>query len=113
MGTPMTQAAPAGNGRPSRRRRVGRVLGGVAFALTPWLSLGFGTPIAFILAAALFSYLGKVHAVALWLSAAVYTVALIVGIAESDAGSGTTGDHVFTACLLITTVVGGLQALVF
>jgi hypothetical protein len=109
----MTQAAPAGNGRPSRRRRIGRVLGGVAFALTPWLSLGFGTPVAFILAAALYSHLGKVHAVVLWLSAAIYTAALIVGIAESDSAPGTTGDHVVTACLLITMVVGGLQALAF
>src|SRR5437773_10125064 len=108
MGTPMTQAAPVGNGRPSRRRRVGRVLGGVAFALTPWLSLGFGTPVAFIVAAVLFSHLGRVHAVVLWLSAAVYTAALIVGLAESDSAPGTTGNQVLTACLLITIVFGGL-----
>jgi hypothetical protein len=109
----MTQAVPTGNGRPSRRWRAGRVLGGVAFALTPWLTLGFGTPIAFILAAVLFSYLGKVHAAVLWLSAAVYTAAFIVELAESGAASGTTGDHVFSTCLLITMVVGGLQALAF
>ncbi len=110
----MTQAAPAGDGRPGRRRRrPGRVLGGVAFALAPWLSLGFGTPIAFIVAAVLFSGLGKVHAAVLWLSAAVYTAALIIGVSASDAASGTSGDHVFIACLLITVVVGGLQALAF
>src|SRR5439155_20712533 len=107
----MTQAAPIGNDRPSRRWRAGRVLGGVAFALTPWLTLGFGTPIAFTLAAVLFSYLGKVHAVVLWLSAAVYTTAFIVEFAASGAASGATGDYVFSACLLITIVVGGLQAL--
>jgi len=110
----MTRADPAGNGRAGRRgARAGRVLSGIAFALTPWLSLGFGTPIAFILAAVLFSYLGKVHTVVLWLSAAVYTAALIVEMAESGAPSGTSGEHIFSACLLITMVVGGLQALAF
>jgi hypothetical protein len=61
----------------------------------------------------LFSHLGKTHAVVLWLSAAVYTAALIVAISQSDAAAGTTGDHVLSVCLLLTIVAGGLQAIAF
>jgi Protein of unknown function (DUF3592) len=109
----MTGTATGGVRVDQRWRRGGRILGGVIFALAPWVSLGFATPITFLIAAILFGYLGRSHAIVLWVSAALYTVALIAEIAESSAASGTTGDYIFDACLLATTVIGGLQALAF
>jgi hypothetical protein len=110
----VTRSNPARNGLPDLwRRRLGRVVGAVAFTLTPWLSLGYGTPIAFMLVAGMFSHLGKVQATVLWLSAAVYTAAVIVEVAAVDAAPGTTGEYVFYICLVITIVGGGLQAFAF
>jgi hypothetical protein len=86
---------------------------GASFALAPWLTLGFGTPIAFILAAVLFRHLGKPQAVVLRLSAAVYTAVVVVAFTQSDSATGSAGDYVFWACLLISIVGGGIQALVF
>lgn len=85
----------------------------VVFALTPWVSLGFATPAAFTVAAVLFSRVGKIYAVILWSSAAIYTAALTTEFAEATTTSNPADDHVFTACMIITIVVGGLQALSF
>ncbi|HET9519160.1 MAG TPA: DUF3592 domain-containing protein, partial [Actinoplanes sp.] len=92
--------------------RAGRVAGWAAFVLTPWLSLGFGTPFAYALVAALFSRYGRARAVVLWLSVAGYAAALMLELAVVDAAPGTTGEDVFIACLVVTVVGGGLQALV-
>lgn len=94
-----------------RRVRVLRLAGAVTFALTPWVTLGFGTAVAFAVVALLFGRLGRVHAVVLWSSTAVYTVMLVVGFAQSDSVEGSSGDVVFTACVLVSMVVGGLEAL--
>lgn len=85
----------------------------VVFALTPWVSLGFATPFAFTVAAVLFSRVSKIHAVTLWSSVAIYTAAVTTELAEVNTTSDPTGNGVFIACLVITTVVGGLQALAF
>ncbi len=99
--------APAGTGRP--RRRWSRVATGVAFALTPWVTLGFGTPVAFLIAAVVFSRSQRAHARVLWISAALYTGTLIADIAT--VGPQSNPGAIFTASTLITMVGGGLQAL--
>jgi hypothetical protein len=104
---PMTHPVPPPAGQSDHRDRhaVG-VVGEVLFALAPWLSLGIATPVAFIVAAVLFSHLGKVHAVVLWLSAAVYTTAVITIFADNGASAS-------IVCGLICMVGGGIQAIVF
>jgi hypothetical protein len=96
----------------SARIRWARLSGALAFAVTPWATLGLGTAVAFALVALLFGRLSRVHAVVLWSSAVVYAVALVGAIALSDTTEGSTGDVVFTTCLLVGMVVGGLEALV-
>lgn len=85
----------------------------VMFALAPWVSLGFATPFAFTVAAVLFSRVSKIHAITLWSSVAIYTATVTTELAEANTASDPTGNPVFIACLAITTVVGGLQALAF
>ena len=99
---------PATPPRRRPRRRAGSVAAGVVFALTPWATLGIGTPVAFIAAAAVFSHWRRAHATALWISAAVYTAVVTAAIVADSTGkpAGTTG-----AYLLIAVVGGGLQAL--
>ncbi len=98
---------PAGTGRPGRR--PGWVVAGVVFAVTPWVTIGFGTPLAFLIAAVIFSRSRRAHARVLWISAALYTAALIT--AGATVGSGANPGAVFNASELITIVGGGLQAL--
>jgi predicted membrane metal-binding protein len=107
MMTPLNEAAIARRGRPSRRR-VGRVAAGVVFALTPWATLGIGTPVAFIAAAAVFSSWRRAHATALWISAAVYTAVLVAFVATD---SGKPSNLITVAYVLISVFGGGAQAL--
>jgi hypothetical protein len=107
---------PPGAVRPSARPGVLRTLGLIAFALAPFLTLGFATPVAFILAAALFSYLGRWQAAVLWTSAVVYSAALMgafATVATVDVAAGTAGETVLNVCIILTVFVGGLQAFVF
>ncbi|MBI3688531.1 MAG: hypothetical protein HY241_14590 [Actinobacteria bacterium] len=87
-------------------RRVARMVGGVAFALTPWVTFGFATPVAFVLAAVVVGYRSKTHAVVLWVSAAFYAAVLVVEFATVDTAPGA----IFITCLIITMVGGGLQS---
>jgi hypothetical protein len=107
---PMTllyEPTAARRGRPARRR-AGRVAAGVVFALTPWVTLGLGTPVAFIAAAAVFSSWRRAHATALWISAAIYTAVFIACVASASPGKP---PGIFYACSLILFVGGGVQAL--
>jgi len=107
---PDGSATPAGSSRPRRRgRRACWVAASVVFAVTPWATLGFGTPVVFMAAAAVFRHLRRAHAGALWISAAVYTAALTaeIAVANSIAPSGV----IIGICVIITFVGGGLQAL--
>jgi hypothetical protein len=99
-------AAPSGG-------RAAAVTGALVFVLTPWLSLGFGTPVVFLLAAVLFGHLGRLHVIVLWTATAGYTAAVAVMIAESDSLPGTAGEELFGVAALFTIVVGGLHALGF
>jgi hypothetical protein len=99
--------AGGGHGHP-RARRAAWIVAAVLFAAAPWASLGLATPLAFLLAAALFSRLHRAHASVLWISAAVYTAALAVQIAHENSPSGA----IFGIAIILTFVVGGLQALV-
>ena len=102
----------AADGMPGhpRARRAAWVAAAVVFAAAPWATLGFGTPVAFILAAALFSFLHRAHATILWISAAVYAAALAVEIRASNAPNP---PGAIIACFLFIAVLGGgLQALV-
>ena len=99
--------AAGGHGHP-RARRAAWVVAAVLFAAAPWASLGLATPLAFLLAAALFSRLHRAHASVLWISAAVYTAAFAVQIARENSPSGA----IFGIAIILLFVVGGLQALV-
>jgi len=99
--------AGGGHGHP-RARRAAWIVAAVLFAAAPWASLGLATPLAFLLAAALFSRLHRAHASVLWISAAVYTAALAVQIARENSPSGA----IFGIAIILPFVVGGLQALV-
>lgn len=103
------ESVSASTDRP--QRRAGLIVGGVAFALTPWLTLGFGTAVAFIVVAVLYGHLGRVHAAVLWLSAALYTAMFAVEVAESGSASGTPGDYAFIAAMVVLMVAGGFEAL--
>lgn len=104
--TPLNDlATPRRGSQPRRRAR--RIVAGVVFALTPWVTFGLGTPVAFIAAAVVFSSWRRAHATALWISAAVYTVVFIACLAAS-AGKPS---GIFSACLVILIVGGGVQAL--
>src|SRR5712691_7390909 len=87
--------APAGGSRPGRR--PGWVVAGVVFAVAPWVTIGFGTPLAFLIAAVIFSRSRRAHARVLWISAAIYTAALIAG--GATVGSGDHPGAVFDASL--------------
>jgi hypothetical protein len=89
---------------PSPRRRVPPWTVAAAFALTPWVTLGFGTPFAFAaMAFALRSW---------WFGAAAvgYGAALVVEFATSGSVEGTTADTVFNWALALVMVGGGLHA---
>jgi hypothetical protein len=99
--------AGGGHGHP-RVRRAAWIVAAVLFAAAPWASLGLATPLAFLLAAALVSRLHRAHASVLWISAAVYAAALAVQIAHENSPSGA----IVGIAIILTFVVGGLQALV-
>ena len=102
-------ATPTGSGRARRRGRGACwVAAGIVFAVTPWATLGLGTPVAFMAAAVVFRHLRRAHAGALWISAGVYTAALT---AEAVAYSSAPNGVITTSCVIITLVGGGLQAL--
>jgi hypothetical protein len=84
------------------------VLAAVVFALVPWVTLGFGTPIAFIVAAIVFSCRRRAHAVALWISAGVY-LAVIAGAAVAANIPG--APEVAGSQILVAMLGGGVQAL--
>jgi hypothetical protein len=85
-------------------RRIPPWVVGAAFALTPWVTLGFGTPIAFAFVAfALRSW---------WLGAATafYVAAFITELVTSGSADGTTEDRVFNWALVVLIVLGGVHA---
>jgi DNA uptake protein ComE-like DNA-binding protein len=83
---------------PSTPRRVTPWVAAVAFAVTPFVTLGFLTPVAFTLAAVLRrSWL-------LGAAAAVYTVA-VAGMFALDSDSG-----LYSASIITALLVGGVHA---
>lgn len=93
-------------GRAPLRQRVGWVVGGAAFMLVPWVTLGLGTAIAFLTLAVLYRHLGREASIILWASVAVYTTALIVMLATADDSPGA----LFIASALVSIVVAGVQS---
>lgn len=63
--------------------RPGRLVGLVVFGLAPVLSLGFGSWLAFLVAAIRYSYLGRWAALLLWASTSGYLAAALVMVATS------------------------------
>jgi hypothetical protein len=104
-----TETPPPHRG-PEHRRSL-RWIGAVAFGMSPWVTLGFATPFAFALAAIALRRLGRWHVVILSVSAAVYAVALGAGLATVDSASGTFGSMIFGLSIVITMVLGGVQAI--
>ncbi len=89
------------------RRKAVFVAVSVVFALTPWLSLGYGTPVVFLIAAIVFSHQRRAHALVLWISAECYAAVVAVGVILSTVHHPQYGGSV----LLIGTVGGTVQAL--
>lgn len=108
METVPAQAAP------TDRRAVGiwRVVGLVAYALTPILSLGYGSWLAFLVAAIRYSHLGRRVAGLLWGSTGVLLTAAAGMVATADTASGTPADRVFVVCALVAFIGGTVEAVV-
>jgi hypothetical protein len=83
---------------PSAPRRVTPWVAAVAFAVTPFVTLGFLTPVAFTLAAVLR------RSWVLGAAAAVYTVA-VAGMFALDSDSG-----LYSASIITALLVGGVHA---
>ncbi|HET9653846.1 MAG TPA: hypothetical protein VFP72_00695 [Kineosporiaceae bacterium] len=84
-------------------------MGLVVFALTPLLSLGFGSWLAFVVAAIRYSHLGRRVALLLWGSALVQLAAVVGMAANADSSRGTSADRVFGVCLFVAVVGGSAE----
>jgi hypothetical protein len=88
----------------SARFRTGWVVVAIVFALTPWVTLGWGTPFAFAFAALVR------RSVLLGAAAVVYAVALTVLFATAGRPDGTTADSLFGGSLIVAMLIGGVHA---
>jgi DNA uptake protein ComE-like DNA-binding protein len=82
------------------------LIGGVAFALAPWISLGFGTAVAFGTAA----YLMRSRL--LWLATGVYTVVWATCFFTAASAAGTTAEAIFIGGMFFNLIVGGIHAVI-
>lgn len=87
-----------------------RIIGLVAFALVPWLTCGFGSPVAFGVVAVLYSRVSRQFAALLWTSTALYVASDVVAMATTDSAPGTAADHLFGAALAVSLLVAGTEA---
>jgi Helix-hairpin-helix motif len=82
-----------------------------AFALVPWITLGFGSAIAFALAAAFLRGVSRRLSITLGVSAAAYAAALGLFFATVDDAPGDSLTPTATVALIVMLVVAGTEAL--
>jgi hypothetical protein len=80
------------------------------FALVPWITLGFGSALAFAFAVVFLRGLSRLATAALWASAALYAAALGLFFATFDDAPNDSLTSTATTALLVMFVVAGIEA---
>lgn len=88
------------------------VVAAIVFALVPWVTLGFGSALAFALAAAFLRDIGRRATVLLSGSAAVYAAALAVFFVTVDEGPDDSLSTAAAISLVVMVVVAGIEAII-
>jgi hypothetical protein len=96
--------------RPSRRSRR-PVLAAAVFALVPWITLGFGSTLAFAFAAVFLRGLSRLASTGLWVSAALYAAALGLFFATVDDAPDDSLTATASTALIVMFVVAGIEAM--
>jgi hypothetical protein len=81
-----------------------------AFALVPWITIGFGSALAFALAAAFLRGVSRRLSLTLGVSAAVYAAALGLYFATVDDAPGDSLTPTAATALIVMFVVAGIEA---
>jgi hypothetical protein len=84
----------------------------IVFALVPWITLGFGSALAFGFAAVFLRGLSRRATAVLWASAALYAAALGLFFATVDDAPGDSLTSTATTALVVMLVVAGTEAVV-
>jgi DNA uptake protein ComE-like DNA-binding protein len=84
----------------------------IVFALVPWITLGFGSALAFAFAAVFLRGLSRRATAVLWASAALYAAALGLFFATVDDAPGDSLTATATTALVVMLVVAGTEAVV-
>lgn len=84
----------------------------IVFALVPWITLGFGSALAFAFAAVFLRGLSRRATAVLWASAALYAAALGLFFATVDDAPGDSLTSTATTALVVMLVVAGTEAVV-
>ena len=82
----------------------------IVFALVPWITLGFGSALAFALVAVFLRGLSRFATAGLWASAALYAAALGLFFATVDDAPDDSLTPAATTALLVMFVVAGIEA---
>jgi Type II secretion system (T2SS), protein K len=92
--------------QPSRRP----IAAAIVFALVPWITIGFGSALAFAFAAVFLRGLSRLATAGLWASAALYAAALGLFFATVDDAPGDSLTSTATAAFVVMLVVAGIEA---
>ncbi len=84
----------------------------IVFALVPWITLGFGSALAFALAAVFLRGLSRLASAGLWASAALYAAALGLFFATVDDAPDDSLTSTASTALIVMFVVAGMEAVV-
>lgn len=104
--------APAATAQRPGHDRLGRaIVASCAFAVGPWITLGLGTSIVYLLAALLVPSPGRRMAIVLWTSFGAYTVVEILAFVGFASKEGSTPYTLGGVGLAILIVGGGLEAI--
>jgi hypothetical protein len=94
------------NSHPYRRP----VTAAIVFALVPWITLGFGSALAFAFAAVFLRGLSRLATAGLWASAALYAAAVGLFFATVDDAPDDSLTSTATTALIVMLVVAGIEA---
>ncbi len=82
----------------------------IVFALVPWITLGFGSALAFAFAAVFLRGLSRLASAGLWASAALYAAALGLFFATVDDAPDDSLTSTATTALVVMFIVAGIEA---
>jgi DNA uptake protein ComE-like DNA-binding protein len=83
----------------------------IVFALVPWITLGFGSALAFAFAAVFLRGLSRLASACLWVSAALYAAALGLFFATVDDAPDDSLTSTASTALIVMFVVAGIEAI--